>query len=68
LRPYLKKNPSQKGAGGVAQDVGPEFKLQYLKKKKFNQILSCPVKNHPMEEKMVSFFQCWGSNPESHVC
>jgi hypothetical protein len=28
------KNPSQKRAGGVAQGVGPEFKLQYRKKKK----------------------------------
>jgi hypothetical protein len=26
------KNPSQKRAGGVAQDVGPEFKPQYNKK------------------------------------
>jgi hypothetical protein len=25
------KNPSQKRAGGVAQGVGPEFKLQYCK-------------------------------------
>jgi hypothetical protein len=33
MRPYLKKNPSQKRAGGVAQGVGPEFKLQYLKNK-----------------------------------
>jgi hypothetical protein len=32
--PTLEKNPSQKRAGGVAQDVGPEFKLQYHKKKK----------------------------------
>jgi hypothetical protein len=28
------KNPSQKRAGGVSQGVGPEFKTQYLKKKK----------------------------------
>jgi hypothetical protein len=28
-RPYLEKNPSQKRAGGVVQDVGPEFKHQY---------------------------------------
>jgi hypothetical protein len=28
------KNPSQKRAGGVALGEGPEFKLQYLKKKK----------------------------------
>jgi hypothetical protein len=27
-----RKNPSKKGAGGVAQGVGPEFKLQYHKK------------------------------------
>jgi hypothetical protein len=27
--PILKKNPSQKRAGGVAQGVGPEFKPQY---------------------------------------
>jgi hypothetical protein len=31
---YLEKNPSQKRAGGVAQGVGPEFKLQYCKKRK----------------------------------
>jgi hypothetical protein len=34
VRPYLKKTPSQKRAGGVAQGVGPEFKPQYHKKKK----------------------------------
>jgi hypothetical protein len=28
------KNPSHKRAGGVAQGEGPEFKPQYLKKKK----------------------------------
>jgi hypothetical protein len=27
-----RKHPSQKGAGGVAQVVGPEFKSQYHKK------------------------------------
>jgi hypothetical protein len=32
MRPYLRKNPSQKRAGGVAQVVGPEFKPQYHKK------------------------------------
>jgi hypothetical protein len=30
----ISKKKSQKRAGGVAQDVGPEFKLQYFKKKK----------------------------------
>jgi hypothetical protein len=30
----LKKNPSQKRAGGVAQGEGPEFNPQYCKKKK----------------------------------
>jgi hypothetical protein len=28
-----KKNPSHKGAGGVAQGVGPEFKPQHRKNK-----------------------------------
>jgi hypothetical protein len=32
-RPYLKKK-SQKGAGGVAQGIGPEFKPQHSKEKK----------------------------------
>jgi hypothetical protein len=32
-RPYLEKNASQKRAGGVVQDVGPEFKPQYRKTK-----------------------------------
>jgi hypothetical protein len=37
MRPYLKKNPSQKRAGGVAQGAGPEFhKPQYHKKKKIS--------------------------------
>jgi hypothetical protein len=39
-RPYLEKNPShkhkKKRPGGVSQGVGPEFKLQYCKKKKKN--------------------------------
>jgi hypothetical protein len=34
MRSYLKKNPSQKRAGGVAQGIGPEFKPQYCAKKK----------------------------------
>jgi hypothetical protein len=34
VRPYLeKKKKSQKRAGGMVQGVGPEFKLQYHKKK-----------------------------------
>jgi hypothetical protein len=32
LETLSRKNPSQKRAGGVAQDVGPEFKPQYHKK------------------------------------
>jgi hypothetical protein len=32
-RSYLKKTLQQKRAGGVAQDVGPEFKPQYHKNK-----------------------------------
>jgi hypothetical protein len=34
MRPYLEKTHHKKRAGGVAQDVSPEFKLQYCKKKK----------------------------------
>jgi hypothetical protein len=34
------KYPLQKRAGGVAQGVGPEFKPQYWKKKRYNKILS----------------------------
>jgi hypothetical protein len=34
-RPYLKKHPSQKRAGGVAQGVGPGLKPQYCKRKIF---------------------------------
>jgi hypothetical protein len=33
------KNPSQKRVCGVAQDVGPEFKPQYFKKKKKKRVL-----------------------------
>jgi hypothetical protein len=29
----ISKNPSQKRTGGVAQDVGPDFKPSYGKKK-----------------------------------
>jgi hypothetical protein len=33
--PFLKKtHPKKKGAGGVAQDVGPEFKPKYSQNKK----------------------------------
>jgi hypothetical protein len=34
MRPYLKKNPSQERAGGVAQGVGPDFKPQCHQQKK----------------------------------
>jgi hypothetical protein len=33
MRPYLKKNVSQKRAGGVAHGVDPKLKPQYHKKK-----------------------------------
>jgi hypothetical protein len=37
MKPYLeKKKQPQKRADGVAQGIGPEFKSQYLKKKKKN--------------------------------
>jgi hypothetical protein len=34
MRHYVKKNPSQKRAGGVAQGIGFKFKPQYHKKEK----------------------------------
>jgi hypothetical protein len=34
LKTLSQKKTSQKGAGRLAQGVGPEFKLQYCKEKK----------------------------------
>jgi hypothetical protein len=34
VKRYLENNHPKKKAGGVAQGVGPEFKLQYQQKKK----------------------------------
>jgi hypothetical protein len=34
VRPYLEKKIHKNRTGRVAQDEGPEFKPQYLKKKK----------------------------------
>jgi hypothetical protein len=34
VRSYIEKPNSKKGAGGVAQGIGPEFKPQHCKKKK----------------------------------
>jgi hypothetical protein len=40
----ISKIPNTKGAGGVAQGVGPEFKPQYLKKKKKERKLAQPLR------------------------
>jgi hypothetical protein len=40
----VSKNPSQKMAGGMAQDVDLEFKLQYHKKKKKKKRFKCYFK------------------------
>jgi hypothetical protein len=34
VRPYLKRNPSLKRIGGVAQGIDPEFKHKFRRKKK----------------------------------
>jgi hypothetical protein len=49
MRLHLEKNPShkKKGAGGVAQGVGPEFKPQYRKQNK-----TTPPKKNPQKERM----------------
>jgi hypothetical protein len=41
LQEPLSKNPSppKKGAGGVAQGIGPEFKPQHWEKKKNHTVL-----------------------------
>jgi hypothetical protein len=36
LTPTILAQEKEKGAGGMAQSVGPEFKPQYCKKKKKN--------------------------------
>jgi hypothetical protein len=38
MRPYLKKSLHKTRIGGEAQDEGPEFKPQYHKEKKRNDI------------------------------
>jgi hypothetical protein len=42
-RNHISKNPFQKRSGGMAQGVGPEFKLQYHKtnKKQNKQTHAC---------------------------
>jgi hypothetical protein len=45
LETLSRKNPLQKRAGGVAQGVGPEFKPQYLKRKKRKSGFELWVKN-----------------------
>jgi hypothetical protein len=40
-----RKNTSQKCSGGVAQGVGPKFKLQSSKKKKKVVIIACMCEN-----------------------
>jgi hypothetical protein len=43
VRPYLKKNPSQKKSwwSGMVQSVGPEFKSQYCKKQTNHHSSQC---------------------------
>jgi hypothetical protein len=59
-----KKNPSQKKAGGVAQDVGPEYKPQYNQEKK---------NSNPSTTKKKNFFgmgagQNWHLNSGPCIC
>jgi hypothetical protein len=55
MRPYLEKTHHKKRTGGVAQDVGPEFKPQYSKKKK-------KTKNQKPKTKKTPY--CYLSNTE----
>jgi hypothetical protein len=55
MRPYLGKTYHKKRVGGVAQDVGPEIKPQYHKKKKKTggvaQVVQPLTSNHEAEFK-----------------
>jgi hypothetical protein len=55
LKTLSQKNPSQKKAGGVAQDVGTKFKPQHCKKKKRKRESFCLYLHH------------WGWNPALHA-
>jgi hypothetical protein len=64
------KNPSQKRAGEVTQDVGPEFKPQYYKKKKrkkktskLTYIFLCLCHHH----KKNTPVQLWIKDNERHM-
>jgi hypothetical protein len=61
VRPYLKKNPSQKRASGVAQDVGPEFKPQYWKRKESSWAQGCMLFRMLEAEDHLS---CWFKSGE----
>jgi hypothetical protein len=50
VRPCLKKKPSQKRVGGVAQGVGPEINTTTKKRKKINN------KNNKMMKHFIAFF------------
>jgi hypothetical protein len=52
VRPYLKKNPSQKMTGGVAQGVGPEFSPQY------NEIKQNKKQKHKQKVETFIFENC----------
>jgi hypothetical protein len=60
----LKKSITKKRAGGVAQVIGPEFKLQYRKKKKSGQVLllylsAVPLLLHGQGEGLLGFPFCF---------
>jgi hypothetical protein len=47
VRPYLEKNLRRKGAGRVAQGVGPKFKCQYHKNKKESLEIGFNLSRYP---------------------
>jgi hypothetical protein len=59
MSPYL-KNPLQKRAGGVAQGVDPEFKLQHQKKKKKKRTTTTKISNFwVLSEWYICFKPLW---------
>jgi hypothetical protein len=53
----ISKKIITKRAGGMAQGVGPEFKPQYLKKKKLKRF-SLPTKTLPQASKQTNEANC----------
>jgi hypothetical protein len=55
-RPYVEKIHHKKGLGGMAQGVGPEFKLQYRKKKRTGGMIQ-------VIKSLIAYVRPWVQSP-----